>query len=125
MRIVTVYHCNPRRRFSREAPVGQVSIAVAPGRSRALNELDALTRSIRPSDDSQMSLVRERGYASITREGDRSGSLAVAIPAREGPPLAALAIHGPSSALSARETELLELLRGTATRLAHRASTAA
>jgi DNA-binding IclR family transcriptional regulator len=72
--------------------------------------------------DDDVRVLRERGYASITREGERIGSLAVAVPAQDGPPLAALAIQGPSSVLITRETTLAELLHHTAAQLARRSA---
>lgn len=51
------------------------------------------------SADNYVAVIRERGYASLTTEGARMGSLAASVPTPEGPPLAALSIQGPSNAL--------------------------
>jgi DNA-binding IclR family transcriptional regulator len=77
---------------------------------------------IAPTADSQFSLVRDRGYASVARESAGTGSLAVPVPAEAGPPLAAIAVRGPSSVLTRREASLVELLHHAASLLARHAS---
>jgi DNA-binding IclR family transcriptional regulator len=71
--------------------------------------------------EQHVALIRERGSASLTSDGARMGSLASAVPAPAGPPLAALAIQGPSNVLITDERALAELLHQTAAKLARRA----
>ena len=71
--------------------------------------------------DPHVALTRERGYAMVTSKGVRTGSLAAAVPDEGGPPVAALAVQGPSDHLINDESGLSELLHQTAAQLARRA----
>jgi DNA-binding IclR family transcriptional regulator len=73
------------------------------------------------SAEQNVALIRERGYAAITSQGARTGSLAAAVPSRDGSPIAALAIQGASDILINDESALAELLQRTAAKLARRA----
>ena len=72
------------------------------------------------SAERNFALIRQRGYALVTSTGARTGSLAAAVPDQNGPPLAALAIQGPSDQLINDESGLSELLHQTAARRASR-----
>jgi DNA-binding IclR family transcriptional regulator len=72
------------------------------------------------STEPHAALIQERGHASVPTEGTGTGSIAAAVAAQHGPPIAALAIRGPSDHLINDETGLSELLHHAAAKLARR-----
>lgn len=69
------------------------------------------------SDDEALAIV-ERGYALHGGAHERSGSLAVAVPAAAANPIAALAVRGPGPTLSSEERHLVALLQRGAAQIA-------
>jgi DNA-binding IclR family transcriptional regulator len=68
-------------------------------------------------DKEQAASIAARGHALIAPGDERTGSLAVPVPATDNP-IAALGLRGPSSDLIAEKQLLVELLQQTAAQLA-------